>query len=292
MKNETLPLSAPGKVHHNLREVELIEAAVCRGEARLSAAGALVVETGAHTGRSAQDKHTVRDATTEKAVWWDNNKPMSPEHFELLWADFREHAKSRELYVQDLFAGADPAHRLKARIFVEYAWHALFIRHLLRQPTPAELAGFVPEFTVVNLPSFKADPAKYGVRSSTVIACNFAKRLVLIGGTSYAGETKKSVFTFLNYAMPEKGVMPMHGSANVGPAGDRPTPSARCSATTSTAGPVTASTISRAAATPRPFACRRRPSPRSGPPPTASARCWRTSSSIRRRACPISTTAG
>jgi phosphoenolpyruvate carboxykinase (ATP) len=220
MKSETLPLSALAKVHHNTREVELIEAAMRGGEARFSAAGAVVVETGAHTGRSAQDKYTVRDATTEKAVWWDNNKPMAPEQFDLLWADFREHARSRELYVQDLFAGADPAHRLNARIFVEYAWHALFIRHLLRRPTDKELAGFVPEFTVVNLPSFKADPKKYGVRSQTIIACNFAKRLVLIGGTSYAGETKKSVFTFLNYAMPEKGVMPMHGSANVGPSGD------------------------------------------------------------------------
>jgi phosphoenolpyruvate carboxykinase (ATP) len=160
MKSETLPLSTPRKVYHNTREVELIEAAMRGGEARFSAAGAVVVETGAHTGRSAQDKYTVRDATTEKAVWWDNNRPMSPEQFELLWADFREHAKSRDLYVQDLFAGADPAHRLNARIFVEYAWHALFIRHLLRRPTAKELAGFVPEFTVVNLPSFKADPAK------------------------------------------------------------------------------------------------------------------------------------
>ena len=136
-----------------------------RGEARFAASGALVVETGAHTGRSAQDKYTVRDATTEKAVWWDNNKPMSPEQFELLWADFRAHAKSREMFVQDLYAGADPAHRLNARVFVEYAWHALFIRNLLRRPAAAELAGFSPAFTVVNLPSFKADPKRYGVRS-------------------------------------------------------------------------------------------------------------------------------
>jgi phosphoenolpyruvate carboxykinase (ATP) len=220
MTGDTFPLSAPAKVHHNTREVDLVEEAVRRGEARLSSCGALVVETGAHTGRSAQDKYTVRDATTDKAVWWDNNKAMSPEQFELLWADFRAHAKSRELFVQDLHAGADPAHRLNARIFVEYAWHALFIRHLLRRPAAADLAGFVPAFTVINLPSFKADPKRYGVRSQTVIACNFAKRLVLIGGTSYAGETKKSVFTYLNYACPENGVMPMHCSANVGPAGD------------------------------------------------------------------------
>ena len=220
MTSEFFPLSAPAKVHHNTREAELTEEAIRRGEARFAASGALVVETGAHTGRSAQDKYTVRDATTDKAVWWDNNKPMTPEQFDLLWADFSAHAKTCELFVQDLYAGADPAHRLNARIFVEYAWHALFIRHLLRRPAAAELAGFVPAFTVINLPSFKADPKRHGVRSETVIACNFAKRVVLIGGSSYAGETKKSVFTFLNYAMPEKAVMPMHCSANVGPNGD------------------------------------------------------------------------
>jgi phosphoenolpyruvate carboxykinase (ATP) len=220
MSAEVFPLSALAKVRHNTREVELIEEAIRRGEGRFSASGALVVETGTHTGRSAQDKYTVRDATTDKAVWWDNNKPMSPEQFELLWADFKAHARSRELFVQDLYAGADPVHRLSARVFVEYAWHALFIRHLLRRPAAAELAGFAPAFTVINLPSFKADPKRHGVRSETVIACNFAKRVVLIGGTSYAGETKKSVFTYLNYACPENGVMPMHCSANVGGNGD------------------------------------------------------------------------
>ena len=220
MKSEMFPLSAAAKVHHNTREAQLIEEAIRRGEACFSATGSVVVETGAHTGRSVQDKFTVRDSTTEKVVWWDNNKPMSPEQFELLWADFRAHAQSRELFVQDLYAGADPAHRLNARIFTEYAWHALFIRNLLRRPEAAELAGFKPEFTVINLPSFKADPKRHGVRSETVIACNFAKRLVLIGGTSYAGETKKSVFTYLNFVMPDKGVMPMHCSANVGPKGD------------------------------------------------------------------------
>jgi phosphoenolpyruvate carboxykinase (ATP) len=207
-------------VRHNTREAELVELAITRGEARFAATGALVVETGAHTGRSAQDKFTVRDATTEKAVWWDNNKPISPEQFELLWADFSAHAKSRELLVQDLYAGADPRHRLNARIFSEYAWHALFIRHLLRRPQPGGPVGFRPEFTVINLPSFRADPKRHGVRTETVIACNFAKRLVLIGGSSYAGETKKSVFTFLNWLMPERGVMPMHCSANVGASGD------------------------------------------------------------------------
>src|SRR5215813_9656610 len=215
MTRELFSLSAPAKVNHNTREIELSEEAIRRGEARFSAAGALVVETGAHTGRSAQDKYTVRDATTEKAVWWDNNKPMTPEQFDLLWADFSAHAKTRELFVQDLYAGADPAHRLNARIFTELAWHAIFIRHLLRKTKASELAKFAPEFTVSNLPSFKAFSLKDGARTETVIACNFAKRLVLIGGTSYAGETKKSVFTYLNYAMPEAGVMPMHCSAAV-----------------------------------------------------------------------------
>ena len=220
MTMDSLALSWPAKVNHNTGDAELIELAIVRNEGRIASTGAFTVETGVHTGRSVQDKYTVRDASTEKAVWWDNNKAMTPEQFDLLWADFREHAKSRELFVQDLHAGADPAHRLNARIFTEYAWHALFIRNLLRKPRPGELAGFKPEFTVINLPSFRADPKRHGVRSETVIACNFAKRLVLIGGTSYAGETKKSVFTYLNYVMPEKGVMPMHCSANVGPNGD------------------------------------------------------------------------
>ena len=220
MTSAFFPLSAPAKVHHNTREVELAEAAIQRGEARFAASGALVVETGAHTGRSAQDKYAVRDATTDKVVWWDNNKPMTPEQFDRLWADFLAHARTRELFVQDLYAGADAAHRFSARVFVEYAWHALFIRNLLRRPAAAELAAFAPTFTVIDLPSFKADPVRHGVRSETVIACNFAKRLVLIGGSSYAGEIKKSVFTYLNYACPERSVMPMHSSANVGASGD------------------------------------------------------------------------
>ncbi len=222
MTSYTLALNAAAKVHHNTGDAELIELAISKGEARFASTGALAVETGTHTGRSVQDKFTVRDATTEKVVWWDNNKPMAPEQFEALWADFQRHAASSELFVQDLHAGADPAHRLSARVFTEYAWHAVFIRNLLRKPKPSELAGFKPEFTVINLPSFKADARRHGSRpgSDTVIACNFAKRLVLIGGTSYAGETKKSVFTYLNFVMPEKGVMPMHCSANVGPKGD------------------------------------------------------------------------
>jgi phosphoenolpyruvate carboxykinase (ATP) len=211
----TLPQNLSANSKCNTGHAELVELAISRGEGRFSASGAVAVETGVHTGRSVQDKFIVRDASTEAAIWWDNNKAMTPQQFDLLWADFRRHADTRELFVQDLYAGASPAHRLNARIFAEYAWHALFIRHLLRRPKADELAGFEPAFTVINLPSFRADPKRHGVRTETVIACNFAERLVLIGGTSYAGETKKSVFTYLNYVMPERGVMPMHCSANV-----------------------------------------------------------------------------
>jgi phosphoenolpyruvate carboxykinase (ATP) len=201
------------KAKRGISDAELIEQALAQGEGCLTSAGAFAVETGVHTGRSVQDKFIVRDAGTEGTIWWDNNKPMAPEHFDVLWADFQAHAATRQLYVEDLYAGASPSHRLSARIYVEYAWHALFIRHLLRKVPAAEKAAFTPGFTVVNLPSFRADPKRHGVRTETVIACNFAKKLVLIGSSSYAGETKKSVFTYLNYVMPEAGVMPMHCSA-------------------------------------------------------------------------------
>ncbi len=215
MANDPFSLSVPGKVIQNLGHIELLEHAVRKGEGRLASTGAFVVETGTHTGRSAQDKFTVRNEVTEKQIWWDNNKSITQAQFDVLYADFQAHARAREMYVQDLYAGADAGHRLQARIFTEYAWHAAFIRHLLRRPDAKDLAGFTPEFTVVNLPSFRADPARHGCRSETVIACDFVRRLVLIGGSSYAGETKKSVFSFLNYFMPEHGVMPMHCSANV-----------------------------------------------------------------------------
>jgi phosphoenolpyruvate carboxykinase (ATP) len=220
MTTELFPLQACRKLNLNNTVPELVEFAVKRGEGRLSSSGAVVVETGQHTGRSAQDKFVVRDATTEGAIWWDNNKPMTGEQFDRLLQDFLDFAKLKDLFVQDLFAGADRGHRLPVRIFTEYAWHALFIRHMLRRPGEGDLKGFAPEFTIVNLPSFRAAPGYYGNRSETVIACDFTRKIVLIGGTSYAGETKKSVFSYLNYILPQKGVMPMHCSANVGKSGD------------------------------------------------------------------------
>ncbi len=207
------------EVFANLQTEALYEKSIQAGETKLAKGGALVATTGEHTGRSAQDKFTVRDAETENTVWWDANKSMTPEAFDLLEADFKAHIKGKSLYMQELFGGADTTHRLPVRIITEFAWHSLFIRHLLRRPEQSELKGFEADFTIINLPSFKADPKKYGIRSETVIAVNFGKKIILIGGTSYAGETKKSVFSILNYLLPAKNVMPMHCSVNVDNAG-------------------------------------------------------------------------
>ncbi|GEO97709.1 phosphoenolpyruvate carboxykinase [Methylobacterium haplocladii] len=201
-------------VHWNLEAPRLYEESLKRGEAELARGGALVAQTGSHTGRSPKDKYVVRDASTENEVWWENNGSITPDQFGTLYQDFLAHAEGRELFAQDLFGGADPAHRIKARVFTEFAWHSLFIRNLLIRPEREALAEYVPEMTIIDLPSFKADPARHGCRSKTVIAIDFSKKLVLIGGTAYAGEMKKSVFTFLNYMLPDAGVMPMHCSAN------------------------------------------------------------------------------
>jgi phosphoenolpyruvate carboxykinase (ATP) len=205
----------------NLQTAQLVEEAVRRGEGLLAKDGPLVVRTGKHTGRSAQDKFIVRDAETESTIWWDNNKSISPDHFAALKADFLTALAGKEkLYVADLFGGSQPEHRVRVRVINELAWHNLFIRTLLVRPEATELTGFEPEFTIVDLPSFRADPARHGTRSETVIAVNLTERLILIGGTAYAGEMKKSVFGILNYLLPAEGVMPMHCSANIGPEGD------------------------------------------------------------------------
>jgi phosphoenolpyruvate carboxykinase (ATP) len=203
--------------YYNFREPQLIEHALKRGEGTLGQGGTLLVTTGKHTGRSPRDKFVVRTPTTDGTVWWENNRPMAPDAFARLRADMAAHMAGRDYYVQDLFAGADAAHRMDVRVVTELAWHALFIRHLLRRPGMRELNGFVPDFTIVNCPTFQADPARHGCRSETVIAINFDEKLILIGGTAYAGENKKAVFTVLNYLLPEKGVMPMHCSANHAP---------------------------------------------------------------------------
>ncbi|MEW9806201.1 phosphoenolpyruvate carboxykinase [Mesorhizobium sp. ZMM04-5] len=212
-------LTTEGSVYYNLQAPDLYREALQRGEAEISAEGALVAATGQHTGRSPRDKFIVRDGSTAPVVWWNANQAMEPEAFERLRADFIAHAAGRDLFVQDLVGGADPAQSLPVRVVTEYAWHSLFIRNLLIRPEVADLDGFLPRMTIIDLPSFRTDPARHGTRSETVIAIDLMRMIVLIGGTAYAGEMKKAVFTALNHLLPERGVMPMHCSANVGPDG-------------------------------------------------------------------------
>ena len=220
--NPQMTLSAqgiigPACVNYNQTVSDLMQAALANQEGVLGQGGTLLVTTGKHTGRSPKDKFIVRTVSVEPHIWWDNNAPMDPAAFDLLHTDMLAHLNDRTVQVQDLYAGADPAHRLDVRVVTELAWHALFIRHLLRRPDPAELDVFSPDFTIINCPGFRADPARHGCRTDTVIAMNFDKRLILIGGTEYAGENKKAVFTLLNFLLPAKGIMPMHCSANHAP---------------------------------------------------------------------------
>ena len=211
-----------GSLHVNLGAAALVEHAIRAKEGLLAKDGPLVVATGAHTGRSANDKFIVRDAETESTVWWGKvNKAMDPAHFAALKADFLAAVAAKDtLYLQQLFGGSQPGDRVSVQVVTELAWHSQFIRTMLCRPTDEELNSFAAEFTIIDLPSFRADPARHGCRSETVIAVNFSEKLILIGGTAYAGEMKKSVFGLLNYLLPAKGIMPMHCSANIGANGD------------------------------------------------------------------------
>jgi len=205
-------------LHWNLETAPLVEAAIHRGEGRLTKDGALLVDTGKFTGRSVKDKFVVRDATTEDTINWGSiNQPMTAEHWANLKSDFMAALKEqKELYVADLFGGSQPEYRVNVRVIAQMAWHSLFVRTLLVRPKADELAGFTPEYTIINLPSFKADPARHGCRSDTVIAVNLTEKMILIGNTEYSGEMKKGVFGLLNFLLPAQGVMPMHCSANIG----------------------------------------------------------------------------
>ncbi|MBA4165229.1 MAG: phosphoenolpyruvate carboxykinase (ATP) [Erythrobacter sp.] len=211
-------IDTKAEIHANLGTAQLVEEALKNGEGALSRHGALVVKTGAHTGRSAKDKFIVRDSETEDSVWWGRvNVPMTPVHFAALKQDFLAAlSRAGSLYVADLYGGSQKENQVNVRVINELAWHNLFTRTLLVRPTADELASFVPEYTIIDLPSFRADPARHGCRSETVVAVNLSEKLILIGGTAYAGEIKKSVFSILNYLLPIKGVMPMHCSANIG----------------------------------------------------------------------------
>ncbi|MFZ8879919.1 MAG: phosphoenolpyruvate carboxykinase [Paracoccaceae bacterium] len=207
-------ISGLGNVYYNYLEPALIQEALKRNEGTLGQGGVFLVTTGKFTGRSPKDKHVVKTPSVEYSIWWENNAAMSPEGFDALHNDMLEHMKGRDYFVQDLIGGSDPTVSINVRMVTELAWHNLFIRHLLRRPEQTALDSFIADFTVINCPSFQANPEKHNCRSETVIALNFDKKLILIGGTEYAGENKKSVFTLLNYLLPERGIMPMHCSAN------------------------------------------------------------------------------
>jgi phosphoenolpyruvate carboxykinase (ATP) len=208
-------------VHANLATADLYEHAVRDGEGLIAADGPLVVRTGRHTGRSPRDKFIVREPGSEAKVWWGEiNQPLSEAHYDRLRADVIAHVADRELYAQDCFIGAHPAHRRSLRVYTETAWASIFAENLFRRPTQAELATFIPNFTILDVPSFKADRARHGTRSETAIVVHLGRMEIVIVGTMYAGEIKKSAFTVMNYLMPDEGVLPMHSSINVGKAGD------------------------------------------------------------------------
>jgi phosphoenolpyruvate carboxykinase (ATP) len=219
---EAQGLRPSGQVHWNLVAPELMLAAARRGEGEFADMGPFVAVTSPHTGRSPNDKFVVKEPSTEGDIDWGKvNQPYSPEHFDTLLGDVKAYLDQQpELFIQDLRCGADPAHRLSVRYVMPNAWHAAFVRNMFIRPDQSELPTFEPNFTVLHAPEFQADPARHGTRSSTFIVLNFAKRMILIGGTRYAGELKKSMFTVMNYFMPKDGVLSMHCSANVGTGGD------------------------------------------------------------------------
>jgi phosphoenolpyruvate carboxykinase (ATP) len=212
----------PAGVFWNLTVPELYEEAIRRREGLLAEDGQLVCRTGPHTGRSPNDKFIVREPSSEAHVWWGPvNRPIEPDRFETLYRALVASLEGKELFVQDCYVGADPAYRMPIRVITEMAWHSLFARHLfIPESDEARLAAHRAEFTVIDAPAFRADPALHGTNSEVFILVHFGRRLVLIGGTSYAGEIKKSIFTVMNYLLPLKQVVPMHCSANVGPEGD------------------------------------------------------------------------
>lgn len=204
-------------IYWNLTTPQLYEQAIKNNEGHLAHLGPLVVRTGHHTGRSANDKFIVEEETTKDDIWWGKvNRPYSEEKFDALHNKMMMYLESQDVYVQDCFVGAAETHRLPIRVITQYAWHNLFARNMFIQATAEEQVSHVPEFTVINAPRFHAIPDEDGTNSETFIIVNFKKRLVLIGGTSYAGEIKKSIFSVMNYLMPKKSVMSMHCSANIG----------------------------------------------------------------------------
>ncbi len=210
-------LASGPQVLANTSVTKLIESALLCGEGRLASNGALVATTAPRTGRSPKDKFIVDDEATHALVHWGKvNQPISPDRFDALLERVLEHMRDRNLFIQDLFCGADPAYRLPIRVITEYAWHALFVRQLFVRPDAGELAAHEPAFTVIAAPEFEAVPERDGTNTGTFILANFSRRIILIGGTKYAGEMKKSIFSVMNFLVPQRDVLPMHCSANVG----------------------------------------------------------------------------
>jgi phosphoenolpyruvate carboxykinase (ATP) len=220
---DAVPLAGTGirvasALHANLTAPTLITHALRKGEGRLSAEGAMIVRTGVHTGRSAGDKFVVDEPGTSGDVWWGKvNQKLPMEKFAALKGRVQAYLQGRELFTQDLYAGADPANRISVRLVTTGAWQALFARNMFIRPPAADLPGFVPDYVILHAPEFEADPAIDGVKSSTAVVLSFAEKMIVIAGTQYAGEIKKSIFTVMNWILPERGVLPMHCSANIGP---------------------------------------------------------------------------
>lgn len=211
----------PKRVHANLKAARLYEHAVRRNEGLIVSGGAFAVRTSPHTGRSPKDKFIVREPGSADDIWWGENRELDEEHFDVLLQDVRKHLESvDQLFLQDLYGGADPAYRHPVRFLTPNAWQALFVRNMFIRPPREDLAGFTPRFTVLHAPEYQADPARHGTNTGTFIEVHFGRKLALIGGTRYAGEMKKTIFSVLNYLLPKKGVLSMHCSANTGKNGD------------------------------------------------------------------------
>ena len=208
-------------VHSNQTAPALVAEALRRDEGRLSVDGAFMVETGVHTGRSVQDKFVVDEPSVTADIWWGKvNQKMTVDRFNAYKGRVQAYLQGQELFTQDLYAGADPAHRVRVRLVTTQAWNALFARNMFIRPPESELEGFEPDYVILHAPLFQTDPKVDGVRSSTTIALSFEQKLIVIAGSEYAGEVKKSIFTVMNWLLPAKGVMPMHCSANLGKDGD------------------------------------------------------------------------
>ncbi len=218
--SQPIDLAKASEVFYNLSVEELVQHALESDQAIKASNGALVCKSGKYTGRTPKDKYTVKEATSQAHIWWENNQGLTPETFDHLKDKVHGYAAGKRLFVIDTYGGADPKHRIAVRFIVERPYHALFIKQLLIRPSAEELKNFQPEWTVCNMCRLYAEPELDGTRSEAVIALNFAEKQVLILGTEYAGEMKKSVFTIMNYLLPLKGVMSMHCSANIGVNGD------------------------------------------------------------------------